>query len=322
MIGVFDLLLVAALIGIAAHVIWAGETFQAVVVFITFGLLLSMAWTRLNAPDIAITEAGVGAGLSGVLLMSALSSLPASRSTLTASSVMFWVFLVLPWAGLTAFLLLSAWDAALLGPDLAAEVQAALPGAAFEYPVTAVLLDFRGYDTWLELGVLLTAVMGVMSLPSLQGPAGPRSPAMPEPVGTWALNILFPFMILIGGYLLWLGDFAPGGAFQSGVVLAAAGVMLWQSGRLPGFGFPFLWLRIVFVSGFTAFLLIAVSSLLRSQALLTHPESKMWVLCMEYAATVSIAACLISLVAACGRQRPKGRGAQSEVSPAAGKADT
>ncbi len=144
---------------------------------------------------------------------------------------------------------------------------------------------------------------------------------MPEPVDTWALNILFPFMILIGGYLLWLGDFAPGGAFQSGVVLAAAGVMLWQSGRLPGFGFPFLWIRIVFVSGFTAFLLSAVSSLLRSQALLTLPESKVWVLCMEYAATVSIAACLISLVAACGRQRPDGREEQSDVSPAAGGTD-
>ena len=59
MIGVFDLLLVAALIGIAAHVIWAGETFQAVVVFITFGLLLAMAWTRLNAPDIEIGRAHV-----------------------------------------------------------------------------------------------------------------------------------------------------------------------------------------------------------------------------------------------------------------------
>ena len=311
MIGVFDLLLVAALIGIAAHVIWAGETFQAVVVFITFGLLLAMAWTRLNAPDIAITEAGVGAGLSGVLLMSALSSLPASRSTLTASSVTFWVFLVLPWAGLTAFLLLSAWDAALLGPDLAAEVQAALPGAAFEYPVTAVLLDFRGYDTWLELGVLLTAVMGVMSLPSLQGPIGPQSPAMPEPVGTWALNILFPFMILIGGYLLWLGDFAPGGAFQSGVVLAAAGVMLWQSGRPCLGGVPFFWFRVCIVSGFGTFLLLAFSSVFRGQELLTHPESKIWILGVEYAATLSIATCLISLVVACG-QRAEVRGQKSE----------
>jgi multisubunit Na+/H+ antiporter MnhB subunit len=308
MIWVFDVILVLALIGVAGHIIWAAEHFQAVVVFIIFGLLLSMAWTRLNAPDIAITEAGIGAGLSGVLLMNALRSLSASKPELSFKA---FVCLILPWAGLMGLFLVSAWNAALRGSGLGAEVQAALPQAAFEYPVTAVLLDFRAYDTWLELGVLLAAVFGVLGTNSRTGLKGGPPPAPPEPVGTWVLNILFPFMILIGGYLLWLGAFAPGGAFQSGVILAAAGVMLWQSGRPCLGGVHFFWFRVCIVSGFGSFLLLAFSSVVRGQELLTHPESKIWILGVEYAATLSIATCLISLVVACG-QRTEVRGQKSE----------
>ena len=299
MIWAFDVLLVLALIGVAGHIIWAKEHFQAVVVFITFGLLLSMAWARLNAPDIAITEAGIGAGLSGVLLMNALRSLSVSKPGLNVKAV---AYLILPWTGLLGLLLLSAWKAALIGSGLGAEVQTVLAQATFEYPVTAVLLDFRGFDTWLELGVLLCAVLGILGIssrPSL--PTGPP-PAPPDPVGTWALNILFPFMILIGGYLLWLGAFAPGGAFQSGVILAAAGVMLWQSGRPCLICVPFFWLRLCLVSGFGAFLLLALTCVVRGQELFTHPESKIWILGVEYAATLSIATCLVCLVVACGKK--------------------
>ncbi|MFW5819379.1 MAG: hydrogenase subunit MbhD domain-containing protein, partial [Desulfovermiculus sp.] len=299
MIWAFDVILVLALLGVAAHIIWAREHFQSVVVFITFGLLLSMAWTRLNAPDIAITEAGIGAGLSGVLLMNALGSLSTSRPELSLKIILC---LFLPLTGLIGLLLLSAWDAALIGPGVSFEVQNTLPRAAFEYPVTAVLLDFRGFDTWLELGVLLTAVMGVMSVRSGKGKKKSQSPVPPEPVATWVLNVLFPFMILIGGYLLWLGAFAPGGAFQSGVILAAAGVMLWQSGRTCLCRIPFVCLRGLLAAGFSAFLLLAAASLVRSQELLTHPQAKFWILGVEYAATVSIAACLISLVVACGQR--------------------
>lgn len=305
----FDAILVLALIGVAGHVIWAGEHFQAVVVFITFGLLLSMAWTRLNAPDIAITEAGIGAGLSGVLLLNALRSLSASKPKLNFKAV---ACLILPCTGLMGLVLLSTLSTTFIGSGLGAKVQAALPQAAFAYPVTAVLLDFRGYDTWLELGVLLSAVLGIMGIRSRSGLQRELPSTPPEPVGTWALNVLFPFMILIGGYLLWLGTFAPGGAFQSGVILAAAGVMLWQSGRPRLIGVPFLWLRICIVSGFGAFLLLAFSSVVRGQALFTHPESKIWILGVEYAATMSITACLISLVIACG-QRAGDRSQRSEI---------
>ena len=91
--------------------------------------------------------------------------------------------------------------------------------------MTAVLLNFRAYDTLLELAVLLTAVLGILALgPATAGyqPAGP--------VFDGLMRWLVPLLILTAGYLLWVGAHAPGGAFQAGATLAAAGVVL----RLAG----------------------------------------------------------------------------------------
>jgi uncharacterized MnhB-related membrane protein len=45
----------------------------AVALFIAFGLLSSLAWTRLDAVDVALVEAALGTGLTGALLLSTLS---------------------------------------------------------------------------------------------------------------------------------------------------------------------------------------------------------------------------------------------------------
>ena len=51
------------------------ELFRAIVLFIAFGLLMSLVWVRLGAPDVALAEAAIGAGLTGALLLSALARL-------------------------------------------------------------------------------------------------------------------------------------------------------------------------------------------------------------------------------------------------------
>lgn len=68
-----DGLLAFALIGTASAALWSRDLFRAVVVFIAFGLLMAVAWVRLQAPDIALAEAAIGAGLTGVLLLDAVS---------------------------------------------------------------------------------------------------------------------------------------------------------------------------------------------------------------------------------------------------------
>lgn len=302
---IFDLLIAISLIGISIRIILAKEHFQAIVLFITFGLFLALAWTRLNSPDIAIAEAAVGAGLTGVLLMDTLGAIKTSGKKPSR------IKMPLKLAALSMVLIIALGYSALQIPadfsGLSQTAYNAMPLSGLEYPVTAVLLDFRSYDTWLELGVLLAAVTGVLALRRRTGLTGSLLPAPAEPVGRWIIKILLPFMVMIGGYLLWLGAFAPGGAFQAGVVLAGAGVMLWQAGHPSLAVLPESWLRMLLGAGFSAFLLLAFISLFYSDQMLTHPQSKAWILGIEYAATLSIAVCLIALIQASPGSYPEKR---------------
>ena len=99
------------------------------------------------------------------------------------------------------------------------------------HPVTAVLANFRGYDTLLEMAVLLLVLVGVWSLSTAPSEREISTGAVLD----FFVRLLLPVMILIAGYLLWVGAHAPGGVFQAGSVLGAAGVLLllsgWRAGR-------------------------------------------------------------------------------------------
>jgi len=76
---IFDLLLVTALLWSAVRALTTPDLFRAVVLFIVFGLLMALAWARLDAPDIALAEAAIGAGLTGALLLDAVAHLHKKR---------------------------------------------------------------------------------------------------------------------------------------------------------------------------------------------------------------------------------------------------
>jgi energy-converting hydrogenase B subunit D len=69
-----DLLLCGTLVWLAAQTLIAADLFKAAVMFIVFGLMLALIWARLQAPDIALAEAAIGAGLSGALLLTAIAA--------------------------------------------------------------------------------------------------------------------------------------------------------------------------------------------------------------------------------------------------------
>ncbi|MBL1432678.1 MAG: hypothetical protein COC09_02740 [Gammaproteobacteria bacterium] len=72
---VFDSLLVLCLFWLAGRALASPDLFKAIVLFIAFGLLMALAWVRLDAPDVALAEAAIGAGLTGALLLAALARL-------------------------------------------------------------------------------------------------------------------------------------------------------------------------------------------------------------------------------------------------------
>ena len=76
----FDLLLITTLILVASGCLFSRDLFRSVIMFIAFGLLLALAWVRLQAPDIALAEAAIGAGITGVLLLDTLGHIQRRRS--------------------------------------------------------------------------------------------------------------------------------------------------------------------------------------------------------------------------------------------------
>lgn len=150
---------------------------------------------------------------------------------------------------------------------LPAEVAANMPQSGVEHPVTAVLLNFRGYDTLLEVAVLLLALCGMLAAGAGRERAG-GAPA--EPVVQALARHAAPLMALAAVYLLWAGAHRPGGAFQAGAVLAAAAVLLNLARLLPAWASPGRWLRAGLAGGLLVFLALAVA-LSGPGALLQYP---------------------------------------------------
>lgn len=64
-----DLVLAAGVLFFALRTVVARGAAQAVSAFIGLGLVTALAWARLRAPDVALAEAAIGAGLTGALLL-------------------------------------------------------------------------------------------------------------------------------------------------------------------------------------------------------------------------------------------------------------
>jgi multisubunit Na+/H+ antiporter MnhB subunit len=310
---VWDTLLIVGLLLVSWRLLGASDLFQAMVLFICFGLFLSLAWIRLRAPDVALAEAAVGAGLAGVLLFGAFSG-PAAKPGRGASArqssprqlkraadgpdLRCRLLLGSAVGVLTVLLSLAVWELPRSGAGQIDGVAQALGNSGVTHPVTAVLLNFRLYDTWLELGVLLLALLGVLAVSGRQDLTGLAARRTRNILLPWLVRGLAPIVLLTTAHLLWLGDHAPGGAFQAGVVLAAGLVLLWLSGhRSVTLLTPAAW-RVCLVAGFGAILLMAaLTTLAEGTAFLEYPAN--WaaplILLLESIATLTIGVTLASL---------------------------
>ncbi len=63
------------MIGLAWSALASTNLFKAIIMFICFGLVMALAWVRLDAPDVALAEAAIGSGLTGALLLAAWARL-------------------------------------------------------------------------------------------------------------------------------------------------------------------------------------------------------------------------------------------------------
>ena len=296
---------------VAAWTVFAPGAFAATVGYVVYGLLLSLVWIRLFAVDVALTEAAIGSGVTGVLLIGAAARLrgaeASAREGLTGLTRLFTAGLCLLVAAALAGVVLLLPDE---GPTLAPQSMHSLPETGLGNPVTAVLIAYRSFDTMLEKVVLVLAVVGVWSLAADRywgGGPGEARAERPEPTLAFFAQVLAPIGILVGVHVFWVGADEPGGAFQGGAILAAMWMIVMMARLTEAPQTNAFWLRVALVAGPVVFLAVGVAGAVVAGGYFAYPPglAKPLILFIETFMTFTIAVTLAMLVAGPPRREPR-----------------
>ncbi|MFI3213464.1 MAG: hydrogenase subunit MbhD domain-containing protein [Eubacteriales bacterium] len=76
---IFNYILMTFLIICAISVSFSKNLLNSILIFMSYSLVMSLIWILLEAPDLAITEAAVGAGITSVLFFVTLKKIHAMR---------------------------------------------------------------------------------------------------------------------------------------------------------------------------------------------------------------------------------------------------
>ena len=168
-----NICLLALLVVIVVMVMRTHRLFAVVVLSGAYSLICAVIFVNLDAVDVAFTEAAVGAGISTVLFLAAMSVLPGtekqSPSAHTLTSNLAGLMIVVIVGGV---LMLAAFDLPAVGdPNAPAQIHVAprylvesIEVLHIPNVVTTVLASYRGFDTLGETIVVFTAGLGVFLL--------------------------------------------------------------------------------------------------------------------------------------------------------------
>lgn len=299
-----DTVLALLVLGLAVWITVARGAYSASIGFVAYGLLLALVWVRLSAMDVAMTEAALGSGLTGLLLLGAAGRLAPFESAEASAGPGPGLRLLI---GLLCVVLTAVLAAVVLSlpdpaPTLAPAVAKELPSTGVGNAITGVLLSFRAIDTLLETVVLVPALIGIWSLASDSGwvgRPGSLSPVRQDGALTLMARVLPPFGILVGIHLVWIGADDPGGKFQGATVLAAMWVLVLVAGLRRPPAVTGHALRLALVFGPLVFIGIGAAGFWLADAFLAYPEgyAKPLILAIEVALTPSLALILGLLLA-------------------------
>ncbi len=290
MIDVLNIGLAGLILGLALWSIVAREAFAAVAGFMAYGLLLTLVWVQLHGIDVALTEAAIGGGLTGALLISAATRLRSTEAAARAErpgAVVRWLAAGVS-AAVTAALAVGVLALPVPAPTLAPDVAAHIAVTGVGNPITAVLLAFRAMDTLLEAIVLVIALIGVWSLAPDRfwgGRPGLRQHADPNGILAYVARVLPPIGVIAGIYIFWVGADHPGGKFQGATIMAAMWLLVMMAGLADAPPISRTWLRTLLVAGPLVFIAIGVVGVVTADAFLAYPAgiAKPLILVIEFA---------------------------------------
>jgi multicomponent Na+:H+ antiporter subunit B len=162
-----NFVLLALLATITVAIVRTRDLISVVVLLGIYSFLMATVMIVLDAVDVAMTEAAVGAGVSTVLMLGTLyltrirESLPTHGATLplfvatVTALVLLWGTVDLPSFGAITNPVIAA------GPHYMAR---SVPETGIPNVVTSTLASYRGYDTLGETVVVFTAGVGVLVL--------------------------------------------------------------------------------------------------------------------------------------------------------------
>ena len=75
----FKIILLVSLIVCAVSVAFTKDLLTSIIIFMSYSLIMCVIWVLLQSPDLAITEAAVGAGVTSILFFVTLKKIRAIR---------------------------------------------------------------------------------------------------------------------------------------------------------------------------------------------------------------------------------------------------
>jgi multicomponent K+:H+ antiporter subunit A len=222
------LVLAAAALGCVA---WHRTRLVAIILTSVVGLVVSLAFLGLSAPDLALTQLAVEV-VTTVLMLMALARLPQTcpPESSPLRRVRDVTLACLVGVGVSALALMAMTRRLETISWYFIEHSVPLGGGA--NVVNVILVDFRGYDTFGEITVLTIAAIGVAAV--LDGVRLRRPHADARPLWSPLLLVvasrwLLPLALVVSVYILLRGHNAPGGGFVAGLITSAALVLQYMA---------------------------------------------------------------------------------------------
>ncbi|HKL55041.1 MAG: monovalent cation/H+ antiporter subunit A [Roseovarius sp.] len=231
------LLLVGATILVVLH---HRNRFRALVLIGVIGLMISVGFVYLSAPDLALTQISVET-VTIMLLLLALYFMPKESPRESGAGLRLRDGTIALVAGGAVAALAMAFLTRDFSPISDFHLANAYKGGGGTNVVNVILVDFRGYDTYGEIIVLGIAGLTIYALMEalLDGPAGRRLRARPVPpdrsrdrhplMMVVATRAMMPIAVMVGVYMFLRGHNEPGGGFVAGLVISIALLMQYMA---------------------------------------------------------------------------------------------
>ena len=228
------IVLLAFLVAVAIAIVRMRDLLAVSMLLGIYGLLSASFFVTMDAVDVAFTEASVGAGISTLLMLVAItmtgrSEHPERHKPLLALFVVFITGGLLIYGTLDMPYFGSA-DAPIHLHVAPHYINNSMQEIGVPNIVTSVLASYRAFDTFGEVVVIFTAGMGVLALLSVV--RRPEDITKIDSINDSMhveylllriiVKMLIPFILLYALYVQFHGDFGPGGGFQAGVIFASA----------------------------------------------------------------------------------------------------